>query len=154
MGRKNEAIVIAGSTGVGKTELARRYSNVLDLDSADFSKSADWPHNYIEAVEQAKKKYDYVLIFTKLEDLDLDYEFFFPEKSAIPEYEQRLYNRGGRLAKFAKTVYADYDRHLKTAQAYGKPIIFLGPGETLESFLLRNEGKYPKLVRKGGWGCG
>jgi hypothetical protein len=122
--RKREAIVIAGTAGVGKTELA----------------------NYIEAINNNRDKYDYILVFTKLQDLDLEYEFFFPCKTAIPEYEQRLLKRGGRWVEWSKTVYAEYDKHLKTAQGFGKPIVFLEPGETLESFLLQNEGKYPKLV--------
>ena len=142
---RNKAVVIAGSAGVGKSELAKKYSNVLDLDCENYSKSPNWPRNYLEAIKDNLYRYDYVLIFTKLQNLDLDYEFFFPAKDAVPEYEQRLHNRGGRLAKFAKTVYADYDKHLKLAQSYGKKIVFLGPGETLESFLLKHEGKYPQL---------
>lgn len=146
--RKREAVVISGSAGVGKTELAKRYSNVLDLDCSAFSKSSDWPNNYIEAVNANLDKYDYVLVFTKLQDLKLDYEFFFPAKDAIPEYEKRLAARGGKWVALSKTVYKEYDTHLKTAQTFGKKIIFLGKGETLESFLLQNQDKYPRLILK------
>ena len=141
-----EAIIISGSAGVGKTELAKRYSNVLDLDCSAYSKSPDWPHNYIVAINSNRDKYDYILVFTKLQDLELDYEFVFPSKSAIPEYEQRLFARGGRWTEWSKTVYAEYDKHLKTAQGFGKKITFLEPGETLESFLLQNQDKYPRLL--------
>jgi len=145
--RKRNALVISASAGVGKTELAKRYSNVLDLDCSLYSKSPNWPHNYIKAINENRKKYEYILIFTKLQDFfDLDYEFFFPEKAAVPEYEKRLAARGGRWKEWSKTVYAEYDTHLKTAQALGKKIVFLRPGETLESFLLQNQDKYPKLV--------
>jgi len=140
------AIIISGSAGVGKTELAKRYSNVLDLDCSFYSKNSDWPRNYIEAVNENVHKYDYVLVFTKLQDLDLDYVFFFPSKTAIPEYEKRLFARGGKWTEWSKTVYSEYDKHLKTAQGFGKPIVFLGPGETLESFLLQNSDKYPRLI--------
>lgn len=146
--RKHKAVVISGSAGVGKTELAKRYSNVLDLDCSAFSKSPDWPHNYIEAINRNLYKYDYILVFTKLQDLDLDYEFFFPAKDAVPEYEKRLAARGGRWVEWSKTVYKEYDTHLKTAQAFGKKIVFLGKGETLESFLLQNQDKYPRLVSR------
>jgi len=138
--------VISGSAGVGKTMLAQKYSNVLDLDCSLYSKSPDWPRNYIEAINRAT--HDYILIFTKLQDLDLDYEFFFPSKDAIPEYEQRLAARGGRWLEWSKTVYAEYDKHLKTAQALGKKIVFLKAGETLESFLLNNQDVYPPLVER------
>lgn len=143
-----KALVISASAGVGKTELAKRYSNVLDLDCSAFSKKPDWPHNYIEAINKNLYKYDYILVFTKLQDLDLDYVFFFPAKGAIPEYEQRLFQRGGRWVEWSKTVYAEYDKHLKTAQAFGKRIVFLGKGETLETFLLQNQDKYPRLVKR------
>lgn len=140
------AVIISGSAGVGKTELAKRYSNVLDLDSSAYSKSPDWPRNYIEAIRLNRKRYDYILIFTKLQDLDLDYEFFFPAKSAIPEYEKRLASRGGNWVAWSKTVYEEYDKHYKTAEGFNKPITVLEPGETLESYLLQNQGKYPTLV--------
>jgi len=143
-----KALVISGSAGVGKTELAKRYSNVLDLDCSAFSKSPDWPRNYIEAINENLYKYDYILVFTKLQDLDLDYVFCFPSKDAIPEYEGRLAKRGGMWVDVARSVYSEYDKHLKTAQGLGKDIFFLGKGETLESFLLQNQDKYPRLIAR------
>jgi len=148
MQKRKKALVISGSAGVGKTELAKRYSNVLDLDCSAFSKSPDWPRNYIETINENLYKYDYILIFTKLQDLDLDYVFFFPTKDALSEYEQRLFARGGKWIEWSKTVYEHYDTHLKTSQAFGKEIVFLGKGETLESFLLRNQDKYPRLIKR------
>ena len=144
-----KAVVISAPAGVGKTMLASKYSNALDLDCSAFSKSPEWPHNYIRAIKENLSKYDYVLIFTKLQDFfDVDYEFVFPAKAAIPEYEQRLFSRGGKWVEWSKIVYAEYDKHLKTAEALGKKITFLEPTETLESFLLQNQDKYPKLISR------
>ena len=141
------AIIISASAGVGKTELARRYRNVLDLDCSAYSKSPDWPDNYIDAIKENADKYDYILIFTKLQNLKkLDYEFFFPAREAVPEYEERLAARGGKWTEWSKTVYARYDVHLYVALMLGKRVTFLRKGETLESFLLQNEGEYPKLI--------
>jgi len=169
--RNRRAIIIAGTAGVGKTELAKRYKNVIDLESSAYSwlypqgtdveamKGAagrmdhpDWPQNYIAAIKDAIAKYDFVCVGGNLEknfgnylEAGIDFEIFTLEKNAIPEYIERFVNRGNSR-EWAEKVYARYDEYLPRYQAVGKKMVFLGPGETLESFLLQNQDKYPRLV--------
>jgi hypothetical protein len=164
-------VVIAGTAGVGKTELAKRYKNVIDLESSTFSwlypKGTDveamkgvagridhpeWPQNYITAIKDAMTKYDYVCVGGSLEknfanyiEAGIDFEIFTLERDAIPEYVERFVNRGNSR-EWAERVYARYDEYLPRYQAVGKKMTLLGVGETLESFLLQNQDKYPMLV--------
>jgi len=169
--RKRTAVVIAGTAGVGKTELAKRYKNVVDLESSTYSwlypvgadveamkgvagrvDHPDWPQNYIRAIKKAMAKFDYVCVGGSLEknfanyiEAGIDFEIFTLARSAIPEYVERFVNRGNSR-EWAEKVYALYDEYLPRYQAVGKKIVLLEPGETLESFLLQNQDKYPRLV--------
>ena len=85
---KQKAVIIAGSAGVGKTVLAQKYANVIDLESSpfawDYSKIGDYspeemkgnpnripnpnfPNNYITAINNAIQKYDFVLVWANLQ---------------------------------------------------------------------------------------
>jgi hypothetical protein len=168
--REGKAVIIAGTAGVGKTELAKRYKNVIDLESSiytwDYPKGTDiekakgapgrkindkWPENYIKAIKEATAKYDYVCVggnldknFAHYRNARFDFEIFAPAKAAIPLYIERFVARGNSR-EWAEKVYALYDEYLPRYQAAGK-MTLLGPDETLESFLLQNSDKYPKLV--------
>ncbi len=116
--------IIAGFGGVGKTTLAKKYKNVLDLESTPYKYlienydkydaeavkgqgiakkelNPDFPHNYVAAVKENIGKYDYILVWChpeqSLPNLDkagIDYEIFLPTRDALDEYRQRFINRG------------------------------------------------------------
>lgn len=61
------ATIISGFPGVGKSTFARRHPDtVLDLDSSKFSKSKNFPENYIQAIIAADRLnyYEYILVST------------------------------------------------------------------------------------------
>ena len=116
--------IIAGFGGVGKTTLANKYKNVLDLESTPYKYvvenyekydaeavkgqgiakkelNPDFPSNYIKAIKENIGKYDYILVWCHpeqslpyLDKAGIDYELFIPTRDALDEYRQRFINRG------------------------------------------------------------
>ena len=78
-----QGIIIAGFTALGKTTLAQKYDNIIDLESSLYQwkyknkmtleeietnkgkkeriPNDKFPENYIKAILEARKKYDIVL---------------------------------------------------------------------------------------------
>ena len=87
-----KGLIISGFGGVGKTFLAKKYKNVIDLESSpykydystvnkkDYEKlkgtenrtlNPNYPQNYIQAIKEAAKKYDVVCVrFNGDEEVD------------------------------------------------------------------------------------
>ena len=111
-------MVIAGFAGVGKTTLAKKYKNVIDLESSpykydhsmydnidyeklkgnkDRTRNANFPQNYIDAVNQAKLNYDVVLVWLCDEIMELykqsgiDFIVCYPSIASFEDYKQKIY---------------------------------------------------------------
>ena len=114
--------IISGFAGIGKTTAALKYDNVIDLESSQFF--FELPNNltkkdyeklkgdssrpinpnglsdYIDAIIQAKDKYDYVLIamfpalIQELNNRNIDVQIVLPNVEDIVEYKSRYKNRG------------------------------------------------------------
>ena len=87
-----KSIVISGFSGIGKTTLAKKYKNVIDLDAAEFvyddsniihipfeqrkgekrNPNKNWPNNYIRAIKDAIQRYDLILVWDR-EDIIGEY---------------------------------------------------------------------------------
>lgn len=156
------AIIIAGFATCGKSVLGRKYKNVVDLESSLYKyKTIDknltaeqrkgtkreindeWPQNYYNAIEEAIKKYDIVLVQLKPEHLNyfdengINYSIAYPNMNNWGEVEKRCIERGNnedfitRLKEVFKPYYED-----SLKRKYEKMYI-LNNTETLEDLLIR-----------------
>ena len=109
-------IFIYAFTATGKSTLARRYSNVIDMESTLYkyldSKGENellkgttrkinpsWPNNYFKALEDVKDKYDYILISDEicnsfLAERHYEYWWVYPARNLKQEYFRRCKERG------------------------------------------------------------
>lgn len=161
-----QGIVIAGFAGIGKTTLAKKYKNVIDLESSNYrwdnskimdipveqrkgtirNSNPNWPLNYINAIEEAIEKYDIVLVWIKPEVLEIyeknniPYVLCYPSKKALPEYEQRFIKRGNNK-EYIRRVIDTYNERFEQFENYQADKIVLEEKETLEDYLVKNN--YP-----------
>ena len=155
--------VVAGFTGTGKSYLAGRYDNVVDVDLGNYRFVYDgpedvpfearkamkkyeiqpgWPQNYLDAVIENIGRYDVVLVtfcseleeFLSSEGIDLYY--FMPNKSAWEIIEKRLRARGNN-ERFIEITKARFDAEVGFA-GKGLRKMSLDDDEFLEDALVRN----------------
>lgn len=166
-----KGIVIAGFAGIGKTTLAKKYKNVIDIESSpykyDYSNIKDFnieemkgksgriinkefPLNYINAIKDAVKKYDVVLVWIHPKEIlpyydyyNIDYYLCFPSKEAISEYKDRFINRGNNQ-EFINKVINSYDKRYVDFINNPHKKIVLSKGETLEDALIKMDFKLEK----------
>ena len=127
----NGTVVMAGFPGVGKTYFTKAIENrdaskltsniftlnVLDLDSSDFSKSRDFPTNYINAIKKNLGKYDIIFVSTHKNFLDaLSFEdiivsVVYPRKE-IKEYYIDRYKFRKSSKTFIKFMDDNWDNFI------------------------------------------
>ena len=164
MKSSNNSIIISGFGGVGKTFLAKKYKNVVDLESSPYKyyysdvKTVDyeklkgcknrtirkeWPENYINAIKKALTEYDIVCVrYNGDEEVDfydtygLDYIVCYPTKSAYKKYIKRFKDRGNSKAWIEKNkVY--YETAYQRCKNFKGKKILLHDDETLEDALIK-----------------
>ena len=109
-------IFVYAFTATGKSTVAKKYSNVIDMESTLYKyigisnedesmKSTirevnkEWPENYLKALIQVKDKYDYILIsdeicYKFLKENDFEYWWVYPRIDLKDEYMKRCRKRG------------------------------------------------------------
>lgn len=159
----NNGIIIAGFKAIGKSTLAKKYENVVDLDSAVYKyivdsemeniseeqrkglktrkKNPEYPLNYYNAILDNCKNGKMVLIASKKEIIDLlekncnKYYSVWPEREMLDEIIERCKKRGN-IDEFVLNVKNAYDRDYP--QNY-KNVIWMKNGEYLEDVLQKND---------------
>ena len=156
-------MIIAGWAGIGKTTLAKKYKNCIDLESSAYkwiysdedkknseklkgdksrTPNPDYPMNYINAIIDASKKYDVVCVWSHPEhalayydQYGIDYVLCYPTKDANAEYTNRMRNRGN-TDEFIKSLNNVYEKRFEEFNNNPHKKIILNPHETLEDRLL------------------
>lgn len=157
------AIIIAGFATVGKSVLGKKYKNVIDLESSLYKHkvvdsnltveqrkgtkrdiSEEWPHNYYNAIIEASKKYDIVLVQLKPEHFDffdandIKYSIAYPNINNWKEVEKRCIERGNNekfISRLKEVFNPYYDDSLKRNY---ENLYILNDSETLEDCLIKN----------------
>lgn len=155
------AKIIAGFSGIGKTYLGNKYSNVIDLDAAPFvyddsdildipfelrkgmkrKPNKNWPNNYIKAIKDMEEKYDLILVWDRLDIIeeylknDIEFILCYPEKNALNNYIER-YKERGNSESYITWKLNEYQEKLSTFEKLNVYKIILKDNETLEDYLV------------------
>lgn len=155
-------MIIAGFPCIGKTTMAKRFNNVLDLSSTKFhyliednligeklkgnenslTVNPNWPQNYIDEILKIYNKYEIIFILARdyilkeLNKLNVDYVIAIPEEGLKQEYLSRALNRGNEenFIQGFETRYENW-RNMMISQPVKK--IYLKKGEFIEDTLKR-----------------
>lgn len=131
--------IISGFAGIGKTTAALEYDNVIDLESSKFffklpdnltieeyeklkgdnsrQINPNGLYEYVDAIIQAQKKYDYVLIamfpdlIKELNDRQIDVQIVLPNINDKNYYKDRYQNRGNSDT-WIKNMLTSWDSYL------------------------------------------
>lgn len=156
-------IIISCFATCGKSILGKKYKNIIDLESSSFKHvnpdvtlsieerkgtkrdlNPMWPQNYYDAIMEATKQYDIVLVQLKPEHFDyfdkhnIKYSIAYPNINNWKEVESRCINRGNNEAfikRLSEVFIPYYEDAIK--RNYCKLYILNGK-ETLEDVLIKD----------------
>lgn len=160
-----KGIIIAGFATCGKSVLSKKYRNVIDLESSNYKYNTvglenvpvemkkgtkrklnkDWPYNYYEAIKEAVREYDVVLVQLTPEHLDyfdennIKYNIAYPNINHWEVVEKKCVQRGNNenfIRKLKQVFIPFYEDAL---QRNCENLYIINANETLESVLLKNE---------------
>ena len=157
---KNLGILIGGFKAIGKSTLAKKYSNVIDLESSNFEylmdeklkripveqrkglknrkKNPDWPLNYYNELISNLKKNHIVLFANKTEVVEIlnenniDYYIVWPEENMLDEIIDRSKKRGNNEQFISRITEVYYDDFPNS----NDKVIWLKKGQYLEDVLI------------------
>lgn len=152
-------MVIMAFSGTGKTTVAKKYSNVIDLESSfyewEYEEEVDveamkgvssrknnlaWPNNYILDI---KKYYELgkivligmnALIREKLKEEQIPYVVVFPSIECKKKYIQKYHNRGNSM-EFIKRREAMFEEWIQEFMQLPQERWILDSNQTLEDIL-------------------
>lgn len=157
----NSGILIGGFKAIGKSTLAQKYSNVIDLESSDFKyiideniknipveqrkglknrvKNPEYPLNYYKELISNLKPNNVVLFGCKPEVLDLlnknnvNYYIAYPEENMLEEIIERCKIRGNNEEFVSRVKKVYYADFPKDSEK----VIWLQKGQYLEDLLIQ-----------------
>ena len=161
--KDNVKIIIAGFSGIGKTTIARKYKNVIDLDASEYAydekeflnidiekrkgkvrkPNPNQPNNYIEAIKNAINDYDIILVWDREDIIEeyiknkFDFMVCYPPKNDLDNYVQRYKNRGNS-DKYIEMKLNQYDNRIKLYDELKLKRVILNGNETIEDWLFKN----------------
>lgn len=150
-------VFICAFTSSGKSTIARKYKNVIDMESTKYKylnyneseqskgttriKNPDYPQNYFDELERIKNLYDYILVADGVVCewlIQNKYEYWqvFPNVDLKKEYYDRCLTRGNSR-EFAGWLMNNWNEWIEGAKndRFAKKHIELKSGEFLESVL-------------------
>ena len=158
----SKGYLIGGFKAIGKTTLAKKYEDVIDLESSDYKylideslkkltkeerkgrndrvKNPEYPINYIKEMIKLKNKGKIVLFACKkeiisiLDEMNEDYYIVYPKEDMLEEIKERSKNRGNN-ENFINNIRKAYERDYPKED---KKIIWLGKRQYLEEVLKEN----------------
>jgi len=160
----NKGIVIAGYAGIGKTTLAKKYINVIDLESSNFKYIYDkeeiqtpekmkgllnrkqnqkWPNNYYSKIKNSILEYDFVCIqgtpmhIDYLDNENIELLIVYPDEKSLKLYKDRFIKRGNNI-EYINKVTNKYDEELRGFKRSKSKKVVLENGEPLEDYLLKH----------------
>ena len=139
----NSGMLIGGFKAIGKSTLARKYSNVVDIESSNFEYVIDENMRNIP-VEQRKglksriKNPEFPLNYCEevvdlLRQMGVSYCIVYPEEDMLDEIIARCQKRGNNerfISRIRDVYYADFPTD-------SERVIWLKKGEYLEDILLK-----------------
>ena len=145
--------IICGFSGIGKTTAEEKHRRILDFESSGFShvfdpdtlirpKNADFPKNYIDALEKLIENNEatfYLLschqeVRDELKKRGLDYIIVMPNMDAKNEYLKRWLRRGSPI-EFIVSMNKRWVDMIHSCEYDDAPKIYLGDDEYIGSLL-------------------
>lgn len=162
-----KGLIISAFAGLGKTTLANKYTNILDLESTNyhwiFEKESsenltneelkgiktrklnkEWPQNYIKKILEAQKEYNIVLITASEEirnilvENNIDFIFAFPKSDSFQEITNRCIKRNNNK-EFIEGIKEAFYKWQEDLKDYNYKVILVDKNEYLEDCLKRNK---------------
>lgn len=159
--------VISVFAGLGKTTVGKKCYNVCDLQSSSYrydyssiskknyekmkydpsrTPNPKWPNNYLNAIIEAIKSYDIVLVPSSLDVrkllIDNNINFLFVLPSNDLDNRNKLlerYKKRGNSDDLINNVMYNFDNWSRNQKDYSYPIIILDKDKYLENLLIDME---------------
>lgn len=132
-----EGKVICAFSGVGKTFLVQKESNIVEVESCNLEHDTNFAINYVELIRKVIYNYQYVLVSTheclrlELKRQQIPYYLVYPDISLEHEYIQRYLNRGNSFM-FCRDIHQKWNDWIINMKndSYGTHIV-LGENQFL-----------------------